>query len=423
MKIRYKLCRTLLTAAVFLAAVMPLTGATAQQAVSTGALQYTVTDYGYLPGLQTIAPGEGNQFLSVNLIVKTADETGSAVNPEQYLLALDDSGRGYTPLLFNSSSSFTASLAPDERAVRALFEIPKAAASYKLVITDENGSIAGDISLGRSAGAVLAVSSQEPIVFQAEGYDVTVYGVTQSLGAYGEDMQSGMKYIWIDAAITGTGTQETPAKIISQWTLGSGSSLVENVVPARSSNMLALINAGFGEKMPFARGYVCFLVPDDLTKVSELMAGKILVSQAIPIGGAVKETGYAKPNADGAYQQAGWKITIHDMELADKGTLADPPAGYQYVMVNLTVANQGTQNLTVSSELAFAMTDESGNELAQAWFADLTETLDASLLPSESVSGKIAFLLPEGAKVGALRIHLNMLGEPLLIDAADYLAE
>jgi hypothetical protein len=35
----------------------------------------------------------------------------------------------------------------------------------------------------------------------------------------------------------------------------------------------------------------------------------------------------------------------------------------------------------------------------------------------------VAFILPDGAKAGTLRVHLNMLGEPLFINAASYLAE
>ena len=194
------------------------------------------------------------------------------------------------------------------------------------------------------------------------------------------------------------------------------------VVPTRASNLLAIANVQLSESLSTVRGYVCFLVPEGQKELSGLTDGKATLTEALPISGELKAGGFAQLDADGAYHQAGWKVTVHGMRLADKGTL-NPPSGSKYVIVNLTVSNQSTQNLTVSSELAFAMTDENGNELTQAWFADVTDTLDAVLLPSESISGEIAFLLPDDAKVGVLRAHLNMLGEPLLIDASAYLAE
>jgi hypothetical protein len=186
--------------------------------------------------------------------------------------------------------------------------------------------------------------------------------------------------------------------------------------------MLALIDAQFNDRLPAVRGMICFLVPEEVNELTGLTAGKTAV-ETLPITGELSKSGFAQLGTDGAYHQAGWKVTVGGMHLADKGTLADPPAGYKYVIANVRVANGSTQNLTVSSELAFAMTDSNGNELTQAWFANLAETLDASLLPGESIKGEVAFLLPDGAKAGTLRVHLNMLGEPLLINAASYLAE
>ncbi len=411
--------------AVLMLCLLPNAGVRAEAAVQAGNVQYAVTDSGFLPGLQAIVPMAGNQLLTVNLILKMAADAPEVTNSEQLLLAVDESGRAYTPLLFNGGSPFTASFQPGEKALRVLFEVPAAAGSYQLaVLSKAGGETAGRISLGKSTGPVAAAAGEELATVAAEGYTAVVHSVTQSKTAFLDEAPEGMKYVWIDATFTGTGTKEPVSRLAAQWLLPGAEGKGETgIVPTRANHLLALVNAQFNDQLPAVRGKICFLVPEGLTELNGLMAGQAAIGQPLPISGELAKGRPAEMQADGAYHQAGWKVTIHGMRLADKGTLTDPPKDNRYVIVNLTVANGSTQNLVVSSELAFAMTDAQGNELTQAWFADLAETLDASLLPSESIAGEVAFLLPDGAKAGALRVHLNMLGEPLVIDTASYLAE
>lgn len=269
-----------------------------------------------------------------------------------------------------------------------------------------------------------AASNAQLAMVSADGYSAVIHSVTQSKTAFLDEAPDGMKYVWIDATFTGTGTKAPVSNLAAQWTLpGADGKGETGIIPTRANQLLALIGAQFNDQLPNVRGMICFLVPDDLTELNGLVAGQAAISQPLPISGEIKAHEPAEIQADGAYYQAGWKVTVHGIRLTDKGTLVDPPKKNKYAIVNLTVANESTQNLAVSSEMAFAMTDTKGNELTQAWFADLAETLDALLLPSESITGEVAFLLPDGAKAGTLRVHLNMLGEPLEIDAAGYLAE
>ncbi len=397
--------------------------AQAQTAVQAGGMQYSVADYGFLPGLQTIVPTAGNQFLSANLIVKAGD-SASITDPEQLLLAVDEGGRAYLPILFNGSSAFTASLKPGEKSLRVLFEVPKAAGSYRLAVLDESGGgVAGMIQLGKSIGPALAADGEPLATVSEDGYGAVIHGVTQSKTALLDKAPDGMKYVWVDATFTGAGTQTPVSELASQWAINNGGGAEAGIVPVRAHNMLAAMNVRFNDQLPAVRGRLCFLVPEGWTQLTGLTAGETPIGLPLPVTGEMPSGGMAQLNTDGAYDQAGWKVTIHGMRLSDKGKLADPPAGSRYATVNLTLANASTQNLKVSSELAFAMTDGDGNELVQAWFADLNETLDASLLPGESITGEVAFLLPDDAKAGVFRVHLNMLGEPLLIDAAGYLAQ
>lgn len=403
---------------------LPNAAVRAEAFVQVGGVQYSVADSGFLPGLQTIVPTEGNQLLTANLVVKTAADMRESTNNEQQLLVVDEGGRAYTPLLYSGSSAFTASLAPGEKALRVLFEVPDTAGTYDLVVLSEvGGEAAGRISLGKSNRPSVNEAEAPLATVTQEGYSAVIHSVIQSKMAFLDQAPEGMKYVLIDATFTGTGTQASVSELASQWVLNRDGKAEESVIPTRANHMLTLIDARFNDQLPAVRGMICFLVPDEMKELAGLAAGRTAVEQPLPITGEFSKNEFAQLGADGAYHQAGWKVTVSGMRLADKGTLADPPAGQKYVIANVTVANASTQNLTVSSELAFAMTDLNGNELTQAWFANLAETLDATLLPGESVTGDVAFLLPDGAKAGTLRVHLNMLGEPLKIDAASYLAE
>jgi hypothetical protein len=422
MKMRYH--RLFCLMAVLALTILPSVLVQAEAYVQAGSVQYAVADTGFLPGLQAIVPSEGNQFLTANLVLKTASDAKEPANAEQLLLAVDEFGRAYTPLLFNGNATFTASLAPGEKALRVLFEVPDTAGNYDLaVLSEAGGEVVGRISLGKSTGPAVNETDSPLATVDAEGYSAVIHSVSQSKTAYWDEAPEGMKYVWIDATFTGTGTQASVSELASQWVLSVSGKTEAAVIPTRSSHLLTLIDTRFNDKLPAVRAMICFMVPEELKELTRLTAGQTAIDQPLPIEGELKKNEFAELREDGAYHQAGWKVTVGGMRLADKGTLADPPAGEKYVIVNLTVGNGSTQNLTVSSELNFAMTDSNGNELTQAWFADLAETLDATLLPGESIKGEVAFLLPDGAKAGTLRVHLNMLGEPLLINAASYLAE
>lgn len=402
----------------------PFTSVRAEASVQAGSVQYSVADSGFLPGIQAIVPTEGNQLLTANIIVKTAADAQESKNDEQLLLAVDEAGRAYTPVLFNGDSNFTASLAPGEKSMRVLFEVPDAAGTYDLVVlSSAGGEAAGRISLGRSSGPVKNEADAPLATVSQDGYSAVIHSVLQSRTAYLDEAPEGMKYVWVDMTFTGSGTQAPVSELASQWVLKYDGKTEKAVIPTRANHMLALTGARLSGKLPSVRGMICFLVPEDMKELTGLTAGQALVGQPLPITGELTKTEFALLGEDGAYHQAGWKVTVSGIRLAGKGTLADPPAGYTYVIANVTVANDSTQNLTVSSELAFAMTDSNGNELNQAWFANLADTMDSSLLPGESVKGEVAFLLPDGAKAGTLRVHLNMLGEPIMINAASYLAE
>ncbi len=386
--------------------------------------QITVTQADFLKGLQTLVPTVGNQFLLVNVTVKTADGKEPS-DPTPILLAVDDGGRAYTPALFDGESSFTAASEPGKKAFRVLFEIPETAGNYQLIVlSGPEGEVKGKIDLGRSTAATQPAAAKELAAVEGEGYSATIHGVTQSHTAGMQTAPEGMKYAWVDVTLTGTGSQESVSQLAEEWSLPDQDGKAQSgLIPTRAAGLLTLLPVKMNEQLPSVRGKIVFLVKEAATEIAGLQVNGVQIPQALPITGDELVSDPKQPEADGAYHQAGWKITINSVRVADKGTLANPPEGARYVIVNLTVDNESTMNLSVSGELNFAMTDEAGNELTQNWFADLGQSLDAELLPTQSVTGEVAFVLPSGIKPGDLRVHLNMLGEPLMIPMAGYITE
>ena len=394
------------------------------QTLPTGGLEITVTQVDFLKGLQALVPTAGNQFLLVNVTVKTADGKEPS-DPTSLLLAVDEGGRAYAPVLFNGESSFALATEKGKKAFRVLFEIPDTAGSYQLIVlSGSEGNTVGKLDLGRSTATVQPAAATEVGAIQGEGYQAVIHGVTQSHTAGSATAPDGMKYAWLDVTLTGTGSQEPISQLAAGWSLpGQGGQAQSGLIPTRAAGLLMSLPVKMNEQMPFVRGKIVFLVKETATEIAGLQVNGTDISQALPITGDEPVSGLQQPGEDGAYHQAGWEITINSARIADKGTLANPPEGSRYLIVNLTVDNKSTQNLSVSGELSFAMTDEQGNELTQNWFADLGQSLDANLLPTQSVTGEVAFVLPNGLKPGNLRVHLSMLGEPLMIPMAGYITE
>lgn len=394
------------------------------QELPAGGAAYTLTQADFLKGLQTLVPTAGNQFLLVNVTVKTANGK-EPQDPTPLLLAADDGGRVYAPALFDGELAFSSAMEPGKKAFRVLFEIPETAGSYRLIVlSGPEGTAVGSLDLGRSPAAAQPAAAGELAAVEGKGYQAVIHGLTQSHTAGAQTAPEGMKYVWVDATFTGTGTKTPVSQLAEKWSLSDKDGQAQaGLIPTRAAGLLASLPLKMNEQLPSVRGKIVFLVPEGITEVTGLQVNGAEIPQALPITGNEAESGPAQPGADGAYHQAGWKITINSARVADKGTLANPPEGSRYVIVSLTVDNGSTLNLSVSGELSFAMTDEQGNELNQAWFADIGQSLDASLMPTQSVTGEVAFVLPEGAKPGDLRVHLNMLGEPLMIPVAGYITE
>jgi hypothetical protein len=95
------------------------------------------------------------------------------------------------------------------------------------------------------------------------------------------------------------------------------------------------------------------------------------------------------------------KFTLQNVTRTGEGLMA-PKTGNEYLIVDVAIENTGTEDLTTSSLLMFALKDAAGAKMDMAFGANNDRFLDSvqqgPLEPGAKVEGQIAYEVPKGAK-------------------------
>ncbi len=396
----------------------------AVQKVQAGDIAYSLVDYRFQSGNQTVVPTAGNQFLVVNISVQNVGESDAYLDPARCLMAVDGESRIYAPVLSGSVSALMQPLKAGEKgSAQVVFEVPAMSGTYDLaVLTQPLGTVAGKLTLGRSLIKSAAPEIGETVLFEGQEYRAFARGAVKTK-TYGiETAPAGMAYILLDVTLGASHTNATVAQLVQGWALEiKDGQTAYQAAPIRAAGLLSNAYTGMNELFCEAQGKLCFLAPENAEEISGIVIDGQKIQISLPLQEKSQQGVYAAAVNGSTYQQASWKVTVHSVRFDEDGKLAAPPVGSKYMIVNLTVENGSFSRLILSSELAFAMLDDHGAELPHAWFADLNGTLDAEMAPLSSITGEVAFVVDDEAKVDALRVHLNMLGEPFLIPIAEYI--
>lgn len=350
-----------------LAFALPALGEEAPRAQLDG-LNLTVMSSVFDSGWQENVPMPGMQFLIVTVRLENPSQSALPLPQPRRLWAVDSSGRPTRPLLVTSQSALPETLSPG-RSVQAdwVFEIPATQGSYTLYTQDGGGRpVSAGLALGQSRHT--APADETPWLITAQA------GLTKA--------PEGKLYLRRLMALTGPFTEADLA-----WEL-NGEALAP-VYPVRAGAQLGLLGASLGEGQRLT-GYVWYLIDQ----------GSLL-----PFDPAVADA--PAPNAL-TVTQGDWQVTLHSLK-EEAG-----PKGDRYMVASLTVENRDTRELTVSTALCFTLLDQAGAEVPKGWDYP-AQSLDTKLLPGQAVTGEAAFLLTRKQTPDTLRIHLNMLGQPVFI--------
>ena len=145
--------------------------------------------------------------------------------------------------------------------------------------------------------------------------------------------------------------------------------------------------------------------PDATTKYEDTFA-EILASYTVPSGDEEPEStptqGRGSPStgeslAVGETGDAGdFQITLNSVNRTTDGLLA-PGAGNEYLIVDLTVENVGTNDSVVSSLLNFSVKDADGTSYNQSFTAGVETSLDGDVAANQQLTGQIAYEVPQGS--------------------------
>jgi len=136
---------------------------------------------------------------------------------------------------------------------------------------------------------------------------------------------------------------------------------------------------------------------------------------ALFAGGPVEEesgesVGMGEPGTVGQ-----WVVTVTDVEeAATSGDAPEEEAQGEFVLVNVTVENSGTE-AAVFDDSAVSLIDADGNTYSSSGTGDdplFGEQID----PGDQVSGSVTVDVPEGAEITAVEVRNAQSGEgPLLV--------
>ncbi len=308
--------------------------------------------------------------------------------PEMFgrLLVLDSLGRLFDLRSFGSSRPSTCG----EWERSAGFDIPEGCGALRLVVLDpDQHTVAGLLDLPIDNDPPHPLSGTPIASFIGEGFTAVVHSVTQRRYGGLNYPAPGWKYVYLDMTITWSGSSHAVSGFISQFRyLQDG--WKEWMMRSVYSGLQILLN----DKLPSVRARVQINAPEDDTEVILSLYG---ATQTLTIQGEEFYPGVvSNADMDGYYSQAECKVKVNGIRLDDQEDLAALPEGSHYMIANISVKNRSILDLTLSKALPFAMTDEHGNELAQAWFTDGDLTLDTVFKPAQSITGEIAFVLPDG---------------------------
>lgn len=91
-------------------------------------------------------------------------------------------------------------------------------------------------------------------------------------------------------------------------------------------------------------------------------------------------------------------ITLNSAEYSKGGEYEKPAEGNQYIVLDITADNKGTEEATVSSIMNTSMVDGEGYEYQAAFVTFVKNQLDGTVAAGRKLRGQLAFEVPKEAK-------------------------
>lgn len=90
-----------------------------------------------------------------------------------------------------------------------------------------------------------------------------------------------------------------------------------------------------------------------------------------------------------------YEVTLNSAEFSDKGTLSQSPENDHYLLLDLTIENLTSDEVTISSIMSFDLVGSDDYGYDVAIFAETKSQLDGAIRPGGTLRGQVAFDVPE----------------------------
>lgn len=94
----------------------------------------------------------------------------------------------------------------------------------------------------------------------------------------------------------------------------------------------------------------------------------------------------------------GMIVTVNSVRESKGDDYLKPQEGNVLKVLDITVVNQGDEELVVSSALSFSLSDASGQTYMPSVTSDIKQSLDGKLAPGEKLQGEIPYEVSKEAK-------------------------
>jgi hypothetical protein len=372
-------------------------------------------------------PDEGNKFIGVELLLVNQGDEAETISTLLQMYLKDETGQKYDVDLMAAmaigSSSPDGEISPGERLRGKVgFQVPADLRGLQFVFdADIFGTGKVFVNLGPEP-----ISIEPPTELQGETAQTTyeineiieindlvmvVLGWDSPEGDSFNTPDEGNKFVLVDVVFVNRGDDPMNLSSLLQMELkdDTGQSYDQDL----GATMAADVSSPDGLILPGERirGKIGFQVPAIISGLvfvfdaDVIGAGKVLVNLGLEpvlfeapseLPGETEQEKYALGDV---IEVGDLTLTINEVTYPTGDSFNLPKEGNQFIVIDLTIENKGSEAKSVSTMLQMGLKDATG----QLYDIDISATMasggstpDGEIAPGEKLRGQIGFQVPEG---------------------------
>ncbi len=390
--------------------------------VTIGDSVLVVLGWEEVEGDQIIQPDEGNRFIAVELILVNQGTGATSISTVLQMTVKDSSAQTYNAELFaptsDGQSGVDGELSPGERVRgKVAFQVPIDAQGLQFVY-DESMFGAGRVFVDLGSTPIIleppteiAGETEQQIFEIGEVVSIgdsllTVLGWEELQADDFSQPSEGNKFIAVDLLLVNLSDATASISTLLQTSLKNDAG--QTYSPDLLAATLADIAQPDGKLTPGepVRGKIGFQVPMENSGLLFVFDGDVFDFGKVNVALGAEPSSVEIPTEwAGPYPLSGvpvgetvtiddLAITVNEASTMASGDFMKPRAGFQYLVVDLTIENLSPEAQPISTLLQMNLKGNAGTTYAVDAFAPGESSVDGELAPGETKRGQVGFQVP-----------------------------